>query len=143
MLVGLAFGHQHKIAKILVFLVGIRQHRQWPLVHTPEVARVTGVPAAIRLGSSLQQEDARTSFGGLDGGAKRGITAADHDHIPRGARYGSVLSAGHFDLENLHVFVYIRMQYRATSQRIHHGGWVGIGRTDGCDKQQDNMGGLC
>jgi hypothetical protein len=90
-LVGLTFGNEKKIVPEFLFRVGPAQGFGRRVVRATHVARVAGIAAAIEFRRGLQYQDRGAGAARLDRGAKRGIAAADDQHVPFARQVGHTI----------------------------------------------------
>lgn len=80
-LVGEAARHLQQVLPVLLFRVGIDQHVLRRVVHAAQVAGVLRIAAAPFFGRGLQQQHRSAGFARHQGGAQRGIAAADNQYV--------------------------------------------------------------
>jgi hypothetical protein len=80
-LVGEASGHLEEVLPVFLLGIGIGEHVERPGMHGAHVARVPAVAAAERSWSGLHDQHRESQPAGGDGGAQRGIAAAQHQQV--------------------------------------------------------------
>lgn len=87
-LVGLSAGDLQKVFEIFLLRIVIDQRPERAGMHAAEVAGVPGVATAIGLWRGLKDDDGRALFRSGDGGAQRGVAAADNRYVIRSCHCG-------------------------------------------------------